>query len=312
MSQLEQRLPKGPSSNARIERLTLAPADDSEAKALGGLCKATLVIWGTYDDYGITPHYEITKHEERVYETVHLEEVPNLPSQSQRYAIYISRGLPQAMTYLTLFTVGQIQYQTGQLEEALDTFDQALLTVTDDSPHELGRYHIYVWIGVIYYERGEEPQSIEAYTQAIDLNAECADAYYNRGLAHSHMGEYEQAIADYSEAIRLEPDYAWAYGNRAGVYADLGEYGRAMVDYAEAIRLEPSSASNYSNRGATWGELDHYEAARADYAEAIRIDPEYVVAYYGRGWAYNKKRQYEQAIADFTEAISLDPDYADA
>ena len=43
-----------------------------------------------------------------------------------------------------------------------------------------------------------------------ELNQECAETYYNRGLAHSKKGELEPAIKNYTKAIELKPDYAEA------------------------------------------------------------------------------------------------------
>ena len=44
-----------------------------------------------------------------------------------------------------------------------------------------------------------------------ELNQECAEMYYDRGLAHSKKGEVELAIKNYTKAIELKPDYADAY-----------------------------------------------------------------------------------------------------
>ena len=55
------------------------------------------------------------------------------------------------------------------------------------------------------------------------LNKECAETYYNRGLAHSKKGELELAIADYTKAIELKPDYADAYYRRSKAWLHLGE-----------------------------------------------------------------------------------------
>ena len=57
-----------------------------------------------------------------------------------------------------------------------------------------------------------------------ELNQECAEMYYNRGLAHSKKGEVELAIKNYTKAIELKPDYADAYyQTQQGVGLRLGE-----------------------------------------------------------------------------------------
>ena len=70
-----------------------------------------------------------------------------------------------------------------------------------------------------------------------ELNQECAEMYYNRGLAHSKKGEVELAIADYTKAIELKPDYTDAYYNRGGAFLRLGEREKAKSDLATARNL---------------------------------------------------------------------------
>ena len=47
--------------------------------------------------------------------------------------------------------------------------------------------------------------SIKAYTQAIKLHVDYAEAYYNRGVAYILSGDYASGIPDLSRQVR------WAY-----------------------------------------------------------------------------------------------------
>ena len=69
------------------------------------------------------------------------------------------------------------------------------------------------------------------------LNKECAETYYNRGLAHSQKGELELAIADYTKAIGLKPDYADAYYRRSKTWLHLGETEKAKADMKTASKI---------------------------------------------------------------------------
>nr|MDJ0659935.1 tetratricopeptide repeat protein [Crocosphaera sp.] len=69
----------------------------------------------------------------------------------------------------------------------------------------------------------EYQKAITDYNQAISLNPNDADAYYNRGFAYSQLGENQKAIADYNQTISLNPNYTNAYYNRGTVYHELGE-----------------------------------------------------------------------------------------
>lgn len=70
-----------------------------------------------------------------------------------------------------------------------------------------------------------------------ELNQECAEMYYNRGLAHAKNGELALAIEDYTKAISLKPDYAEAYYNRGGAFLRLGKREKAKSDITTARKM---------------------------------------------------------------------------
>jgi tetratricopeptide (TPR) repeat protein len=59
----------------------------------------------------------------------------------------------------------------------------------------------------------------------------------------------KKAIEYLSNAIKLQPDYPQAYYNRGNAYYGLGQYQRAIKDYTVAIRLKPNDIDAYYNRG---------------------------------------------------------------
>ena len=66
---------------------------------------------------------------------------------------------------------------------------------------------------------------------------ECAETYYNRGLAHSEKGEWELAIAAYTKAIELKPDFADAYFKRSRAWLRIGEEEKAKSDLKIANKI---------------------------------------------------------------------------
>ena len=95
-----------------------------------------------------------------------------------------------------------------------------------------------------------------------ELNQECAETYYNRGLVHSKNGELDKAIKDYTKAIELKPDYADAYYNRSKAWLHLGETEKAKSDMAAAssIGINSTTASkeilrNYDPAWKTLGNI---------------------------------------------------------
>jgi len=88
-----------------------------------------------------------------------------------------------------------------------------------------------------YYEGGEYSKAVADCNEAIELNPNDTDAYYNRGCTYGEMGEYEKAIADFDRVIQLNPSDTGAYYNRGLAYKEKGDLHRAAIDLEKCIGL---------------------------------------------------------------------------
>jgi cytochrome c-type biogenesis protein CcmH/NrfG len=95
-------------------------------------------------------------------------------------------------------------------------------------------------------------KAIEYLNEAIRLNPNLTEAYYNRGLVYWNLNQYQRAIEDCNEAIRLNPNLPLTYYFRGSIYRKLGQYQRAIEDFNEAIRIKPDYADAYNNRGVVY------------------------------------------------------------
>jgi Tfp pilus assembly protein PilF len=84
------------------------------------------------------------------------------------------------------------------------------------------------------YAKKENDEAIEAYTKAIELQPDYAEALLGRGLAYYFTDDYGKAIADYDEAIGLQPDYAATFFLRGAAYWEKGDNKNCFLDFKEA------------------------------------------------------------------------------
>jgi tetratricopeptide (TPR) repeat protein len=160
--------------------------------------------------------------------------------------------------------------------------------------------------GLARYYKGELDSALADYNEAIRLKLDFADAFYNRGLARHKKGDLEPAFKDYSEAIRLKPNYANAFDNRGAVRRIQGDLEGALKDHNEAIRFKPDDlAVSYNNRGYVRRLQGDFEGALEDYNEGIRLKPDSPDPYYGRALVSQKWNHTAAAIADFQRFLDL-------
>ena len=154
-------------------------------------------------------------------------------------------------------------------------------------------------------------RGVEDCTKAIEIQRDLEGAYEYRGLLYLGQRNYDRAIEDSSEAIRLQPNDASAYHVRAGAYAGQNRPDLAIRDYTVSLRIRPSW-NNYYYRAEQYVRQKQADLAIQDCAEAIRLNPDYGLAYKVRGDAYQLKHEYDRAIQDYNEAIRLAPKYGSA
>jgi tetratricopeptide (TPR) repeat protein len=88
-----------------------------------------------------------------------------------------------------------------------------------------------------FFENEDYKGAIEAYTQAIKLNANFAEAYQSRCLSRLLIRDYPAALVDCNNAIRIRPDYADAYRVRGTVRLGFKDIRATVADWQTAANL---------------------------------------------------------------------------
>ena len=135
---------------------------------------------------------------------------------------------------------------------------------------------------------------------------ENAQSAFENGNIKLDQGDYQRAISDFTEAIRLNLNDAQVYYNRAFAYEKLGEFAKAIEDYDQAIRLKPNEDLFYFQRGVSYGKFGNHKKAIEDFNQAIRLSPNISLYYYNRSFGYKKIGNLKRANEDIQKAKSLD------
>ena len=124
--------------------------------------------------------------------------------------------------------------------------------------------------GITAYEAGRYAQAETAFTSAIALQPDWADAYYDRALANAARGRREQAVADLQRYLRLRPEAE----DRAAVIARINGLRGGPLSPTAALGLGlviPGAGQMYTGR-KVFGVLT-LAAAGGALAYAVKPDP---------------------------------------
>lgn len=84
------------------------------------------------------------------------------------------------------------------IEEAQAVLEQAAQHVSDREQ----RVNIFYYSGLVHDTRRDYPAAVAAYTEAIKLDPQILDAYFQRGLCYAKMGDKKRARADLLRFMR--------------------------------------------------------------------------------------------------------------
>ena len=137
----------------------------------------------------------------------------------------------------------------------------------------------------------------------------------DRGKELYRNDQDEEAVKAFTEAVRLDPDLAEAHFRLALGYESLGkreqaeeQFKKAVEAYKKYLEQNPDDAEAHYALGQTYAGLDRYSDAIREYREATKRKEDDPEMFYDLGVAHTKLAQYDAAAAAFSKSLEIDPD----
>jgi tetratricopeptide (TPR) repeat protein len=216
----------------------------------------------------------------------------NLQSQFSQIYGYLNLELPvinvvEPTPVIDLVDITQTALGQAKFLIKKKDFSGAMNQLKEVIKHNRENVEAYLLCGDIYTELKNLEKAIQAYSQAIIIDAKYVNSYYKRGLTYSGLKNYHAAIADFNQLINLDQNYAEAYNARGAARKAIGDVDGAKFDYNQAIAIRPNYAEAHLNRGMLHYSLGEQIKARQDYEEAVKLDSQYEGSYFS--WANNSE-----------------------
>ncbi len=171
----------------------------------------------------------------------------------------------------------------------------------------------YVAAGNKYAREKAYDKAVDAYKQAIQLNADLAAAYQGLGSAYVNMGRVADALDPMKAAVRLDPNSGVAHLNLGVTLASLRQADDALFELNEAKRLSPNDARVYNEIGnVLHNSFGRINDALAAYIEARHLNPNVAAVHHNIGLMFMRLGKFSEAIEPFREALRLNPEYRNA
>jgi len=166
--------------------------------------------------------------------------------------------------------------------------------------------------GAIFRSLGQLGSSVEAYSKALAIKPDYAEAHNNMGNTLQTQGKLEEAIETYNKALAIKPDYAEVYNNMGVTLQAQGRLKEAIKAYNQALAIKPDYAEACNNIGNALHEQGELEEAIEAYNQALAIKLDYAEACNNMGNALQEQGKLEEAIEAYKKALEIKPNYAEA
>jgi tetratricopeptide (TPR) repeat protein len=191
--------------------------------------------------------------------------------------------------------------------EALDYLQKAV----QFDPNR-AEFHLYVAIAA--NEVGQPGRAEAAVARTLELDAEMADAYWQRGVLKKNTGATLDAIADLLKAIDKRPSRYEAYAALALCYYDQNDLVSAENAWRRAIQGNPSVAEWHYQLGRMLHKKGDWKGTIAEMSKAIELAasknprPAWLhTAHFDIADAYKKSNDKEKALAHFKAYLEIAP-----
>ncbi len=195
-------------------------------------------------------------------------------------------------------------YQAGALGEAEQICRQI---VTADPNYFLALF----LLGAVQSKAGNYAAALASYDRALGVQADHAEALYNRGNTLKSLQRFDEAVASYDRALTARPDYPDALNNRGVALQALKRHDDALASHERALVMRPDHAEALYSCGLTLQMLGRFDEAIARYDRAIALRPNYIDALGKRGDTLKELQRFDEALASYDCVLALRPDDAE-
>jgi len=164
------------------------------------------------------------------------------------------------------FTLGEIDFSTGQDDEAQHELTRALELDPDviEAHYYLGRLH---------ERQGRLAEAAVDFQSAVARRPGYWRGHSELATFYYHHGRLPEAEHESLEALRLQPDDANSLNNLGAIYMATGRFQEAIRVFEDQVRVDPNDGDVYSNLGTCFLLLQRYAEAVAPMEKAVALKP---------------------------------------
>ena len=231
-----------------------------------------------------------------------VKSIPYTAADRMKKAIPFAGQLYQGAFARNDFTYGVAMFQHGYLEQATESFQQAVAAKPDDPD---GYYNL----GTLSLRRNDFPEARRYLARALKLRTNYPEAWNNLGMMAAQEGRPEEAIQNFEQSLLLRPRYAIALLNLGNVYRRQRDFGKAEESLSHALEIQPDDPEINYSLGMLYAQQGQLPKASEYLQKAVDLRPIYPEALNNLGVLFVREQDYSKAEQQFKTGVRVAPNF---
>lgn len=170
------------------------------------------------------------------------------------------------------------------------------------------RAKAHVEKGNQYFAQSQLSPAEDEYRQALQSDADFADAHYHLGILQTQQDHPTAAIQSLSRAVELDPQNLDARLRLGDLLISSTQYNDARSQAEAVLQRDARNARAHQLLGQLALHQGQYVAAENEFQQAIALDPHAPQPYEDLGLAQVLDAEYGAAEKSFRDAVDTKPD----
>ena len=198
---------------------------------------------------------------------------------------------------------GDKAYEQGLYEGAVTNWQNALKINPKAKTNDL----LQVRIGLGYFALGKDEQAKKAFNEALKINPNNLEAYYNLGELARKNQDFLEMEKCYQKLLELKSDeeFYFTYGL---IKLRLGKKAEAAAAFENVVKINPANIGAVFNLGAIYYDQKDYAMAKDYWAKAYKMDSQNSNYAYYLALAHYSLGEKKEAADYCKKALKLDKD----
>ncbi|MEH2135816.1 tetratricopeptide repeat protein [Nostoc sp.] len=245
-----------------------------------------------------------------------------------REAVHLCKSTIEiAEDYRVIKEMAYCEHQLGEVEQALNYYQQALKLCPKEDEQELAL--IYHYLGILKATKGEVDEALTLYNQSLEITERIGDVQtkaatlHQLGSIYADKGEVDEALTLYNQSLKVfehvgNTDWtARILHNLANIYANKGQTDQAFALYNQSLEIT-ERIGNVQGKAATLHSLGtlylnkrQVDQAIIFYNQSLELNERIgdvqgkAVTLHQLGILYANKGQVDQAIIFYNQSLEL-------